>query len=311
MSILLLTSVSTEEETMWLKQLRSALPEEDIRLLADLDDITDVDIAIVANPPQEVLRTLPKLKLIQSLWAGVDALLGDPTLPENVPLVRLIDPTLSASMAEATATHVLALHRDLPRYAQQQQRQEWQQHELLRSSDRTVGILGLGEMGIASAQQLRALGFNVRGWSRSLKKVDGVECFAGQGGLETFLKGLDMLVNLLPLTSETKGILSENLFSQLPKGTGLINFGRGGHQIEGDVITALDDGQLSHAVLDVFSQEPLSADNPLWRHPKITLLPHVAAPTNPGTAVEIVAGNIRKYRKTGQLPKQVERSVGY
>ncbi len=120
-----------------------------------------------------------------------------------------------------------------------------------------------------------------------------------------------MLVNLLPLTSETKGILSENLFSQLPKGTGLINFGRGGHQIEGDVIAALDDGQLSHAVLDVFSQEPLSADNPLWRHPKITLLPHVAAPTNPGTAVEIVAGNIRKYRKTGQLPKQVERSVGY
>ncbi|WP_417452763.1 2-hydroxyacid dehydrogenase [Kiloniella sp.] len=311
MSILLLTSVSTEEETMWLNQLRSALPEEDVTLLAELNDRADVDIAIVANPPQEVLRTLPKLKMIQSLWAGVDALLGDPTLPENVPLVRLIDPTLSASMAEATATHVLALHRDLPRYAKQQQRQEWQQHELLRSSDRTIGILGLGEMGVASAQQLRALGFNVRGWSRSLKSIEGIKCFAGQERLKEFLQGLDILVNLLPLTPETMGILSKDLFFQLPKGTGLINFGRGGHQIEGDVVAALDDGQLSHAVLDVFSQEPLPADNPLWRHPKITLLPHVAAPTNQKTAVEIVARNIKNYRRTGLLPKQVERSVGY
>ncbi|WP_085903927.1 2-hydroxyacid dehydrogenase [Kiloniella majae] len=311
MSILLLTSVSSEEEAMWLSKLRSALPEEDVVLWAELSDKSEVDMAIVANPPQGVLHTLSNLKWIQSLWAGVDALLVDPTLPESVPLVRLIDPTLSASMAEATATHVLALHRDLPRYARQQERQEWRQHELRRSSDRTVGILGLGEMGVASAQQLRALGFNVRGWSRSQKNIEGVGCFAGQDGLKAFLNGLDILVNLLPLTPETKGILSADLFSQLPKGTGLINFGRGGHQVEGDVIAALDEGQLSHAVLDVFSQEPLPANNPLWGHSHITLLPHVAAPTNPGTAVEIVADNIRKYRKTGQLPKQVERSAGY
>ncbi|KLN62351.1 hydroxyacid dehydrogenase [Kiloniella spongiae] len=311
MSILLLTSVSSEEEAMWLSKLRSALPEEDVVLMSELSDKAEVDMAIVANPPQGVLHTLSNLKWIQSLWAGVDALLVDPTLPEDVPLVRLIDPALSASMAEATATHVLALHRDLPRYARQQQRQEWRQHELLRSSERRIGILGLGEMGVASAQQLRALGFNVRGWSRSLKTLEGIECFAGQGGLRKFLNGLDVLVNLLPLTPETKGILAKDLFSQLPKGAGLINFGRGGHQVEGDVIAALDAGQLSHAVLDVFSQEPLSSDNPLWRHPHITLLPHVAAPTNSGTAVGIVANNIKNYRKTGQLPKQVERSVGY
>ncbi|WP_120497799.1 glyoxylate/hydroxypyruvate reductase A [Kiloniella sp. EL199] len=311
MSILLLTSVSSKEEAMWSSKLRSALPEEDIVILPELNNKAEIDIAIVANPPREVLHTLSNLKWIQSLWAGVDALLVDPTLPENVPLVRLIDPTLSAAMAEATATHVLALHRDLPRYALQQQRQEWWQHELLRSSDRTIGILGLGEMGVASARQLRALGFNVRGWSRSQKNIEGVECYAGQDNLSEFLVGLDMLVNLLPLTPETVGILSENLFSQLPKGAGLINFGRGGHQVESDVLAALDSGQLSHAVLDVFSQEPLPANNPLWRHPHITLLPHVAAPTNPGTAVDIVAGNIANYRKTGQISKQVERSVGY
>ncbi len=311
MSILLLTSVSSEEEAMWLSKLKSALPKEDIVLFTELNDKAEVDIAIVANPPQGMLRKLPNLEWIQSLWAGVDALLGDTTLPANVPLVRLVDPTLSASMAEATATHVLALHRELPRYARQQQRQEWRQHELLRSSDRWVGILGLGEMGIASARQLRALGFNVRGWSRSQKHIEGIECFAGPDDLNEFLQGLDILVNLLPLTPETKGILSTNLFSQLPKGTGLINFGRGGHQVEGDIIAALDEGRLSHAVLDVFSQEPLPTDNLLWCHPHITLLPHVAAPTNPRTAVEIVAGNIQNYRKTGQLPKLVERAVGY
>ncbi|WP_421782911.1 2-hydroxyacid dehydrogenase [Kiloniella litopenaei] len=311
MSILLLTSVSADEETMWLSKLRSVLPEEDIVLLPDLTDKAEVDMAIVANPPQGVLHRLPHLKWIQSLWAGVDALLGDPTLPANVPLVRLVDPTLSAAMAEATATHVLALHRDLPRYARQQQRQEWRQHELLRAADRRVGVLGLGEMGVASAQQLQALGFNVRGWSKSQKSFEDIECFSGQEDLTEFLQGVDILVNLLPLTPETKGILSKNLFSQLPKGASLINFGRGGHQVEGDVIAALDEGQLSHAVLDVFSQEPLPADNPLWRHPHITLLPHVAAPTNPGTAVDIVASNIQKYRRTGQLPKLVERTVGY
>ncbi|WP_419903714.1 2-hydroxyacid dehydrogenase [Kiloniella sp.] len=311
MSILLLTSVPSEEETMWLNSLRASLPEEDIVLQDQVRDKEAVDLAIVANPPQGVLSTLPNLKWIQSLWAGVDALLDDPTLPENSPLVRLIDPTLARSMAESVATYTLMLHRKFPLYVSQQSETNWKQHDMPLAVDRQVGILGLGEMGRASAQLLSQLGFNVRGWSRSLKNVEGVECFSGQQGLSDFLKGLDVVVNLLPLTSETRGILSRSLFEQLPKGAGLLNFGRGGHQVEGDVINALDSGQLSHAVLDVFSQEPLPKDNPLWQHPNITLLPHVAAPTNPGTAVQIVTENVRSFRATEVMPKTVERTAGY
>ncbi len=311
MSILLLTNVPAEEEAMWIKSLRSALPREEILLPDQIKDKAAIDLAVVANPPQGVLSTLPNLKWIQSLWAGVDALLDDPTLPEIVPLVRLIDPTLAESMAEAVATHVLALHRNLPLYAQQQQKSFWHQHVLPLASDRQIGILGLGEMGHASAQQLTRLGFNVKGWSRSLKSIRGVQCFAEEEGLSGFLQDLDMIVNLLPLTSETQGILSRKLFDRLPRGAGLINFGRGGHQVESDIIAALNRGQLSHAVLDVFSQEPLPEDNPFWQHQDITLLPHVAAPTNPGTAVQIVAENIRQYREAGIMPKVVERSAGY
>ncbi len=311
MSILLLTSVPREEEAMWLNSLRASLPKEEIVLPDQVTNNGSVDLAIVANPPQGILSTLPNLRWIQSLWAGVDALLDDPTLPEAVPLVRLIDPTLAGSMAEAVATHVLALHRNLPRYAQQQRKKLWVQHELPLASERHIGILGLGEMGLASAMQLTQLGFKVRGWSRSLKSVKNVQCFSGDEGFAQFLQGLDMVVNLLPLTGETQGILSKPLFDQLPKGASLINFGRGGHQVESDVVEALNSGQLSHAVLDVFSREPLPEDNPLWQHRDITLLPHVAAPTNPRTAVQIVAENIQRYRNSGQLPKLVERAAGY
>ncbi|MFD2204398.1 2-hydroxyacid dehydrogenase [Kiloniella antarctica] len=311
MSIILLTTVPREEETMWLDALCTLLPGEDIVLPDRIEDKEAVDLAIVANPPQGVLRTLPNLKWIQSLWAGVDALLGDSTLPEAVPLVRLVDPTLARSMAEAVATHVLALHRNLPVYARQQQKSLWLQHELPLASERHVGILGLGEMGLASAIQLTRLGFNVRGWSRSLKSQEDVKCFSGDEGLSQFLQGLDIVVNLLPLTAETKGILSKSLFDQLPQGASLINFGRGGHQVEGDILEALTRGQLSHAVLDVFSQEPLPEENLLWRHRGVTLLPHVAAPTNPKTAADIVTQNIQRYRSSGLIPKAVERSVGY
>ncbi|MCZ4281731.1 glyoxylate/hydroxypyruvate reductase A [Kiloniella laminariae] len=311
MTILLLTSVPADEENQWLGSLRAALPEEEILLPRDMNDKATVELAVVANPPKGVLAELPNLRWIQSLWAGVDALLMDPTLPEDVPLVRLVDPTLARSMAEAVATHVLALHRNLPLYAKQQQQAKWQQHILALASDREIGVMGLGEMGALSAAQLHQLGFKVRGWSRSPKSLAGVGCFAGPESLPAFLSGLDVLVNLLPLTDETRGILSRELFDRLPKGAGLINFGRGGHQIEEDILVALDSGQLSHAVLDVFSQEPLPADHAFWRHPDITLLPHVAAPTNPRSAVEIVAGNIRCYRSTGELPKTVERLTGY
>ncbi|WP_020590968.1 2-hydroxyacid dehydrogenase [Kiloniella laminariae] len=311
MTILLLTSVPREEEAQWLFSLRAALPEEQILLPQDLLDKAAVDLAIVANPPKGVLADLPNLRWIQSLWAGVDALLGDPTLPLEVPLVRLVDPTLARSMAEAVATHVLVLHRNLPLYARQQQQAKWEQHVLALAADRVIGVMGLGEMGALSAKQLCQLGFKVQGWSRSAKSISGVDCFAGPESLPAFLSGLDVLVNLLPLTEETRGILSKELFDRLPKGAGVINFGRGGHQVEEDILAALDAGRLSHAVLDVFSQEPLPADHAFWCHPDITLLPHVAAPTNPRSAVEIVADNIRRYRSTGVLPKTVERSAGY
>jgi glyoxylate/hydroxypyruvate reductase len=296
--LLLVTSLEPDDEVAWRDALAQAMPDETLALPA------------VANPPPGALADLPNLAWVHSLWAGVDRLLLDATLPD-VPVVRLVDPALSRAMAEAVATAVLHLHRDLPLYANQQRQGLWRRHDVRPTDRRTVTLLGLGEMGRASAALLRAIGFTVQGWSRSGAALDGVWAFAGADGLARALAETDILVNLLPLTADTRGILDRNLFACLPRGAGLVNFGRGAHVVEDGLIAALDAGAIGHAILDVFEVEPLPPGHRLWSHPGITILPHVAAPTSRSSAAAIVAAAVRAYRETGRIPTGVDRMQGY
>ncbi len=309
--ILLLTNFTSNEVQMWLPLLEQALPAEQFCVYPDLPNLADIDVALVANPPAGVLATLPNLKLIQSLWAGVDALLRDATLPRDIPLARLVDPALTQAMLETVLTHVLSLHRQIPAYQAQQQAKVWQQLPQPSAAERKVAVLGLGHLGRVAAVQLKQLGFVVLGWSSRPTNLEGIQTFSGQDGLQTMLEQSEILVNLLPLTDETRGILNAQTLSYLPVGSSIINLARGAHIIEADLLAALDSGHLQHAILDVFTTEPLPTDHLFWHHPQITVLPHVAAATNPITAAKVVATNVLRLRSGQPLEHVVDRTRGY
>jgi glyoxylate/hydroxypyruvate reductase A len=258
-----------------------------------------------------MLKTLPNLRFIFSRGAGVDHLLLDPNLPQGVPICRVVDPYLTQRMSEYVALHVLRYHRRQPEFDAQQAQGKWHELYFPTAPERKVGIMGLGELGSAAAQALKSLGFDVAGWTRSAKSVSGIENFHGPEGLEAFLARSEILVCLLPLTSETKGILNADLFRRLPKGAVIINAARGGHLVQDDLIPALDSGALSYAALDVFTPEPLPADHPFWRDPRITLSPHVASITDPRTVVQLIAENVRRWRAGEALLHLVDVKRGY
>ncbi|MFB2551473.1 2-hydroxyacid dehydrogenase [Ensifer soli] len=310
--IALVTRAGAEAENAWLDRLRPALPDETIVPFRDLDVAARarVDIAIVANPDPAEVSALPNLVWIHSLWAGVERLVLElADLP--VPIVRLVDPQLSATMAEAVLAWTYYLFRDMPDYARQQRERRWNPLPYRRAGDTTVSLLGLGTLGAAAAGRLIEAGFRVQGWSRTEKHLDGVAAFSGEEGLKAMLSSTDILVCLLPLTAQTRGRVDGAVLRHLPKGACLINFARGPVLVAPDLIAALDAGTLRHAVLDVFDVEPLPADDPFWAHPSVTVLPHISAPTDRDTAAAIVAGNIRAFRATGSLPATVDRRRGY
>ena len=245
------------------------------------------------------------------MWAGIDGLLADSTLPRNVPLTRLIDPQLTASMAESVLLHVLSAHRLAPRYRRQQVRAEWLQHEQPAATERTVGILGFGELGRACAEALLPLGFSVLGWSRSERNHPRVVCEHGASGLELVLRRANILVSLLPATSETRGLLDASRLALVPAGATLINVGRGPVIVDGALLEALDAGRIEAAILDVFSEEPLPAMHPFWKHPRVWVYPHVAAETDPLSAARVVADTVRRFRAGLPLPEQVDVRRGY
>ncbi|HTT80682.1 MAG TPA: glyoxylate/hydroxypyruvate reductase A, partial [Stellaceae bacterium] len=276
-----------------------------------LGDPAAIDYAIVWRPPPGLLASLPNLRLILSLGAGVDHLFGDRQLPRGVPVVRLVDPYLSAAMSEFVALAVLRLHRHDLDYLAQQRAREWREQPQKNAAERPVGILGFGTIGQAAGGMLKALGFSVTGWSRSAKTIPGFATCAGAAGLDALLARSEILVCLLPLTPETAGILNARTFAQLPRGAGLVNAGRGGHLVEADLIPPLDAGQLSGAVLDVFRDEPLPPEHPFWRHPRILVTPHVAGITNPLTAAPIMVEAIRRFEAGLPLANVVDPARGY
>lgn len=312
MSLVLLGDLTDDEYEQWRSQLAARLPPGETLVSATHEhDPMQVDVALVANPEPGALARYPRLLFIQSLWAGVERLLRDPALPHHVPLARLLDPAMAQAMVEGTVAAALYLHRQFPTYRQQQQRAQWRQLLQPAAAHRKIAVLGFGQMGEPVARKLASLGFPVTAWGRHARSETGCSYVWGADGLRTALAQAGLLINLLPLTEATHGILNSETLGQLAPGAGLVNFGRGGHLQERALLEALESGQVGHAVLDVFGEEPLPTHHPFWSHPGITVLPHVAASTDPATAAPIVMRNIEAFRRGGPLTGLVERARGY
>ena len=311
MTILVAAGFDADEWADWWPQLQAALPGE--RLVRDRGacDVAAIDVAFAANPPAGALQGLPSLQLIQSLWAGVDKLLADASVPAQVPLARMVDPAMNATMAETVLWAVLSLQRGFFDYAAQQRAGEWRQHALRRAEETSVAVLGLGQMGQCAAQALARQAYRVTGWSTRDTRVAGVTTSAGAAALPRVLAGADIVVNLLPLTPTTRSLFNRDTLAILPRGASLVNLARGAHVVEADLLDALASGQLAHAVLDVFHTEPLPAGHAFWSHPRITVLPHVAAPTDPRSAAPIAAANVHALRDGRPLAHVVDRARGY
>ncbi len=301
---------------VWMAAMRKVAPSLDIRAWPDVGRVEDITYAAAWLPPPGVLRSLPKLEVIFSLGAGVDAIISDPTLPDAIPIVRVNEPDLTARMAEYVVLHVLLHHRQQRRIDDNQKRRIWDSFPTHAASDLAVGIMGLGVMGTESAERLRDLGFRVAGWSRNRKRIAGVHCYAGAAERESFLRRTDVLVSLLPATPETDGIINRDLIRKLsrkgPFGAPiLINAGRGRQQVEEDIIACLDAGELHAATLDVFQVEPLPSDHPLWTHPKVTVTPHAAADSEPEVICAYVLRQIERQQAGLSLDNVVDRARGY
>ncbi len=311
MTILLATDFDADALRLWRGLLQAALPDERFVTERDAAEDAAIDIAIVANPPSGALRGLANLQLIQSLWAGVDRLLADASLPPTVPIARMVDPAMSAAMAETALWAVLSLHRGFFRYALQQRARQWRVLPQRRADEVAVAVLGLGEMGRTVALRLAAQGYRVSGWSTRLTAVAAVDTHAGDDALLPLLARTDIVVNLLPLTPATHGLLCRRTFAVMPKGASLINLARGAHVVDADLLASLDSGHLHHAVLDVFTTEPLPADHRHWQHPSVTVLPHAAAQTDARSAAEVAAANVRRQRSGEAVQNRVDRARGY
>jgi len=300
----------------WLARFRELLPGRTIVTPETAGDRAAVTWAVSWRHPHGALADLPNLAAIFSLGAGVDHLFGDPLLPD-APIVRAIDPDLRDRMSEWVLLHALIHLRQQRMYDWQQDQAIWEDDaDQPAAADVRVGVLGLGVLGADAARKLATIGFDVAGWSRTPSDLDGIACFHGADGLDEMLARTDLLVALLPLTPATRGMLNGGLFARLAPdgrlgGPILLNAGRGGLQVEADIVEALDSGVLKAATLDVFEVEPLPQDSPLWRHPRVTISPHNAAISTPQAIAAAIAAQIEAFERGEPLRNLVDRARGY
>jgi glyoxylate/hydroxypyruvate reductase A len=315
MSALLLV-ITGWDPAPWERRFRAAAPGRDIRLWPDrVGNPADVAYAAAWLPPRGAFSPFKNLRAIFSLGAGVDALLKDGELP-LVPVVRVIDPNLTRRMTEYVMLHVLMHHRRQRLYDAQQRERVWREHAQPAAHEVHVGIMGLGVLGRDVAEVLMRLGFRVAGWSRTPHTLPGVECFHDAAGLDAFLARSEILVCLLPHTPATEGILNLALLRKLRRdgalgGAFLINAGRGMLQVDVDILTALDEGALAGATLDVFPTEPLPAASPLWAHPKVTITPHNSAASVPEEVVAYIVKQIGRFEAGQSFENVIDRASGY
>ena len=290
------------------REFRSELPEAEILTDARAPGEGPIPYVVAGKPDPGVIAGVPGLELILSLNAGIEHLLAPGAVPGGVGIVRLVDPAMTQGMSDWCLAVTLSWHRNLPLYRADA---EWTRRTEILSLDRTVTVLGAGALGSRVARLLAQIGFRTRVWSRSGRAVEGADAFAGAGGLIEATSGADAVINLLPLTDETANVLDAGLFARMSRGGFVANAGRGAHLVDADLLAALDDGQISAAALDVFRTEPLRSDDPLWSHPGVLVTPHVAAPTQAGSAVRIMAENIRKHLRGEPIAEMVDRAKGY
>jgi glyoxylate/hydroxypyruvate reductase A len=289
---------------------KEQMPDLPIRFWPEAGDVKDIEYLAFMHPDFNVLPAFPNLKAMFSRSAGVEAFIQHPRLPK-VPLGKVEPSGGDPMMTEYVVMHVLRLHRDMPGYQAAQARREWRRVPIVRPEQRRVGFLGFGMMAKAPALVLQSLGFKVSAWVRSPRPAAEVPLFHGRTQLEAFLGQTDIAVCLLPLTPETEGIFCAATFAMMPKGAMLVNVGRGKHIVEKDLIAALDSEQLSYAALDALWPEPLPPENPLWLHPRVTIMPHVARRPTVGQLVAEVAANIRSLKAGGRLLQEVSVARGY
>lgn len=294
----------------WRDGLHALMPDLDIRLWPDIGDPADIHYILVGKFDLDDMPDLPNLRAVMPMFAGLEHLLYHPKCPP-VPIVRTGMPEGDRAMTEYTVLHVLRHHRHMPEYLAQQARCEWQAIDQKQPHEQRIGFMGFGEMAGAPARVLAGMHFDVAAWVRQPRDDDEVQIFVGPDAFPDFLARTDILVCLIPITAETRGILNSETFAQLPEGAAVINLGRGAHMIDDDLIAALNTGHLSAATLDATSPEPLPVDSPLWKHPKITIMPHVARRVRPETVGPQVVENIRRDRAGLPFLGQVDREAGY
>lgn len=309
--ITLLFYSDTDAPEPWRKAFAVHMPEMEFRVWPDSGDLARITFALVWKPPPGLLSSLPNLKVILSLGAGVDHILLDPDLPKSVPIVRMLDAGMAAQMSEYALYAVLHFHRDMQRYAAQQRQAQWQQVPAVTAQQRTVGVMGLGVMGGDFVRKLVPLGFRVLGWAQTPKSLTGITVFCGRDALRPFLERTQILVNFLPLTGDTRGILGAATFRHLPRGACIINIARGAHVDEAALLSALEEGHIGGAMLDVFQREPLPPEHPFWHHPRVVITPHVAAQAIAELMVEQVIDNIRRVERGDQPLGLMDPRRGY
>src|SRR5215470_15232445 len=294
----------------WRDTFEEKLPDLEIRVWPNAGNVADIEYLAFMHPDFDVLPEFPNLKAMFSRSAGVEAFINHPRLPK-APLGKLEPPGGDPMMTEYVVMHVLRFHRDMPAYQAAQANREWLRKRIMRPEERRVGFLGYGKMAKAPALVLKSLGFPVSAWVRSPRKKEEVPIFHGRDQLGSFLDQTDIAVCLLPLTRETEGIYCARTFAMMPRGAMLINVGRGKHVVEADLIAALDSGQLSYAALDALWPEPLPKESPLWAHPKVTVMPHVARRPTVAQLVSEIARNIHSVEQGGGLLQEIDKSMGY
>ena len=312
MSIVLASTDFWEDMEVWSNGLQKAMPEMDIKVYPDDGDVNEVEFAVVWKHPRGILKKYPNLKAILSLGAGVDHIISDPDLPEGLPIIRLVDKKLTHEMCLHALHWVLHFHSDQYLYRSQQLKRQWIQQSSIQTEDRTIGIMGLGNIGRSIGELLVTQSFNVIGWGANQKSsLTDIKYYYGQDQLSDFLGRTNILINVLPLTSDTTNIITKKELSLLPKDSFIINIGRGGIINEDDLLTLLSEGHIKAAALDVFAQEPLPENNSLWDHPSVYITPHIAGQSNPNSAGQTISENIYRIQK-GELPYPIySRANGY
>lgn len=300
-----------KDPSAWVEALKQARPELNLQVYPDVAAKSDVTFALAWNHPPGVFQDYPNLRCISSMGAGVDHILRDTKLPEQATITRIIDENLTQDMGEYVAAQVLNHTRTLGAYKALQQQEKWQPLPYKRAKDVRVGIMGLGKLGAHVATVVAGLGFNVSGWARTAKEIAGVQVFVGDDALDDFLAQADVLVCLLPLTPETKGILNLANLQKLPEGAYVINAARGEHVVEADLLQALESGHLSGAALDVFEKEPLPQGHAYWSHPNVFITPHMASKTDPTSVVPQVLENYDRLQNGEPLQNIVSPQKGY